>query len=289
MKTTLWAALLISLPSWVLADSYYLYPTMGKSSSESTQAAFQDLLSSAINETQNEVTENKEGAQFLVRSKLIRLGNSYIVTVAKYTSQKKKVFGTKMKASNEEELDKVASRLARALTQNHPAQEEIQVGEVTEKEKHQVIERTKALDLTVFGLGPVWYGNMKDTGIALLIQYGRLWEVSPNAAIKLMGEMSTKLKSPWVGMGALTLGAQYYLSPASQSLFLSGDFGYGFVAENRDDLSGTSGFTLGAGLGYNFFRTSEKQMSVAFRWLSILDKNEVGYPAQYGLVLSLYY
>jgi len=271
------------------AKTYFLYPTKGLRTPQSIRQTFHELLSSALSENESDVTESRSTANYLIKSKIIQLGDSYVISVKKYSAKKKKLFYTKIKANSVNELDKVADRLALSLIKEVKANKSIQVGSITKEDETRVSQRTQSLSLQSFGIGPAVYTNMDDTGTATLINLGYLWEVTPTAAIKLSTDIVTKLKTPWTSLGSVTIGGQYFFSKSNISPSVGVDFGYGGTVTGVKDLKNTSGFTVGANAGLNFFRTADKQMSLQLRYLIILEKNQIGAPSILGLLLSIHY
>ena len=163
------------------------------------------------------------------------------------------------------------------LAQTAVAQE--RVGKIWDTDRIQ--RRVEARDYSLFSFGPVQLGKVgvDDSGVSL--SYGRLWETSPHAAIKLAAEGAFSFGDENASIALGSLGANFYLTDTEVSPYLGFELGYGAAATDVDGIDNVHGWAGGATLGVAFFRTSSVQMHVTARYVQIFADNKDGQP-NYG-------
>jgi hypothetical protein len=138
----------------------------------------------------------------------------------------------------------------------------------------------------IFGFGPTELYNLNNGSTA---EFGGIigytWELAePSIMLKLFLDGTG-------GFSTVGIGADYFFSQASTSLYGGIDMGYGGaqVQGNTTSLSTTSvsGFSGGADFGFAFFRTSRVNVELALRVATIFSTLPNGLPGQYGLRLNI--
>jgi hypothetical protein len=161
------------------------------------------------------------------------------------------------------------------------------VGEIRDEDTRKIERRVEARNYTFFSFGPNQIAQVGNKKSGQHIAAGRLWEVSPHAAIKLLGEGAFNFTKPAASLFALTLGANGYLTPTDISPYLGLDFGYGGAMSDDDFAKDVAGWAGGVTLGVAFFRTSSVQMHLAARHLRIFSDNGRGQPSQTSIDLGV--
>ncbi|MCB0420212.1 MAG: hypothetical protein KDD61_04405 [Bdellovibrionales bacterium] len=280
--------LAFALSSVAFAENYYLYPVQTSRVDGELGKAVLDLMTTSLNEEGHQVVPQKEGSEAQMKASITRLGNSYTVSL-RLAKEGKVTYAAKLKANGEEELDTVVSRLVRSALNKSQTANSKRIGEITDKEVTEVSRRTETRHYTYFGLGPFGLTHLEAPGVGYYLSYGHLWEVTPNAAIKIMGEGSFVSSGETASLIALSGGANYYFSPDTTAFFIGADLGYGGAATTASGVDSVAGFALGATLGVTFFRTAATQMSLSLRAQTILAENQKGNPFQGGLILGFHY
>ncbi len=273
----------------LLADTVFVYPTKATRVEDGLGDAVKDLIETSVGEHGHQVVESKTQAKYRVKSKITRLGGTYTVMLKLYEGKKPK-FSSKLKSKGEDELDTVVGRLvSSAFGGKKSAKASKKVGEITESEVTEVSRRTESKNYTYLALGPYALSNLGVSGAGYYFGYGKLWEVTPNAAIKFMAEWALRSKGETATFGTISGGANYFFTPDSTSFFVGADFGYGGAATTAPNLKSSSGFSIGLQAGVVFFRTASTQMSLTGRYVTIFEDNESGTPSMAGLSLGFHF
>ncbi len=257
-----------------------------KASSQISQTAqtVGQLIETSLEEMGYTVVSSRAEADFLIVSQVVSLGSAYLVMLKKVQGTDV-VFSTKTKSPSIEKLDEVVARAVRAVMSGQSPKKDLRVGEVPEEEVNVLDRRIKSKNFRIFGFGPTTATHLDTDKTGYYIVTGYAWEVIPKAAVrlKLEGALFPDKVSAFSG----NIGANYYFSDASVSPYIGGDFGYGVFWS--DSLGTASGFSVGAGLGLIFFRTSSVQMDLQARVLTVFDENNEGQPSLALLRLGIYY
>jgi hypothetical protein len=268
------------------ADKYYLSQVGGSSSEEDLRATVFELISSGLKEQSQELTSDKNQADYVVETQLLKLGSAYLITVQK-SENGKVILSKKMKAASAEEIDKAASRLSRVLVSQVDPANEAKIGEITQEETTKLTRRTESLDFRTYSLGAASFTNLRTSQKSLPSIYfgtGYQYDVTEQRSIRLNGEMAWRQDPAWASMWGFNIGFGYYFRNAQIAPYMALDFGYGGAI--CSGLPSVVGMTYGAQLGLGLFRTSNKQMNVSLRYLHLSKDNGVGDPALLGFMIS---
>ncbi len=268
--------LLMFIPYYSFAATYYVERIESKIS-EDIDTTITELIGVTINETGSHTTvSNSSEADFILKPKLLKLGNAYIITLDKIKNGKI-VFSSKLKAESIETIDSIVSQLVLAvIKENAPLNEQ------QSKERQQ----KKRQSGTSVSIGPALFSNLNTDSVAVNVSPALYWDVDI-ALIKLLADISTYHGSSLINFG---IGGQYFILEKNISPFIGGDFGYGF-AKMRNALSSEDdsarGFAVGGVAGVQFLRFKFVNLELSFRIASVLDKVERGYPVVYALRLGV--
>ena len=165
-----------------------------------------------------------------------------------------------------------------------------EVGAIKKRDQDIMQNRIESKDFDFVSIGPAWFisPDYAPNDPAFNIGGGRLWEVTPNAAVKFGINAITDL-----GLDAFLfttgLGANYYLNASNFSPFLGADMGLGFGgAKHKDPIAEHDeyffGFTMGVSGGLVLFRTSTTHLIIEpnMQWLL-----RGSYPSTVGIKLSI--
>jgi hypothetical protein len=100
------------------------------------------------------------------------------------------------------------------------------------------------------------------------------WEVRDQAAIKILADGAARM-----AFGGI--GGDYFFSDRDISPLLELDLGYGGAKDH------SSGFALGGGAGYQFFRTSAVTLEVLLHYATIFEPAHENNPGIFGMRVGL--
>lgn len=268
------------------ADKYYLSQVSGSSAEDDLKVSVFELMASGLREQNQEITQDKNQADYVVETQLLKLGSAYLITVQK-SEGGKVILSKKMKAASAEEIDKAASRLSRVLVSQVEPANEAKIGEITQEETTKLTRRTESLDFRTYSLGAASFNNLKSSQKNIPSIYfgtGYQYDVTEQSAIRLNGEIAWRQDPAWASMWGVNIGFGYYFRNAQVAPFMAFDFGYGGAI--CSGLSSVVGMTYGAQLGLGMFRTSNKQMNISLRYLHLSKDNGSGSPVLLGFMIS---
>ena len=220
-------------------------------------------------------------AEVLLRPKLMKLGNSYILSIEKLKGQQVE-FSSQLKAAQIEEMDRVAVRVTRAVLDEKAIADDARVGDVTDTEVREGTNRKQALKGWYFGLGPAWLSELGTSGTGYYFDLGYAFDLN-HLVMKIAYDASY---SSGASVSALTLNGNYMFSEAALSPYVGASFGIGsFYATNSSLFSSTTGFAAGVGGGVQMLRTSSFQVEIGAQMMFILKQP---HPNMFALRLNFY-
>jgi hypothetical protein len=161
---------------------------------------------------------------------------------------------------------------------NENEKESNRVGNIEETEIDKLQKRKKSFRLFMAGFGPAGLANVDSKDLLYSFFGGYLWEVNPNAAIKIKAELSSDFDEAL--LVAANLGGNLYLLRRNISPYVGAVLGLGFLG--KEGSHDGVGFTFGGSVGVQLFRTSTTQMNVEFALQSHLGNyNDDGVPVLY--------
>lgn len=251
-------------------------------------ATVSELIRANVAEIPNQSVVARNG-QFQLRAKLLKLGNSYVVTLQKV--QKDQVrFASQLKATTFDDMDNVVARLVRSVVTEKPVDKDATVKDVTTAESTQGIRRRETVNRWYFGMGPGGTINAGGSAANFNLAIGYYFEIDPSVAVKIVYDGTSSR------FNYLNLGANYYFSDKNYSPVVTGELGYGSASQARrntnyliDEFDKVNGFILGAGAGYQFFRTSKVNLEILAHFAVMMNNNDRGVPSKYGLRVGVYW
>ena len=268
------------------AASYFVGEIKTSDADPQLTQSMKSLLTTAITNAGGQVADSENGADFTLKTELVRLGQAYVLSVTRYQGGKA-VYASRQKAASIEQLDDAADRAVRAALISKPTKKDNRVGEIQRSQEDEMRRRIFSRSFSYFSFGPAGFNNM---GISPQLSYdlglGHFWEVTPNAAITLMGTgtASGDLKTYFV-LGQL--GLRYYFTDEDFSPYVGGGLGFGGSASGSSSATTIGGFGGSIGLGVLFFRTSSTQFDVYASYSSIFGNNTIGAPGAYSLRIGI--
>lgn len=266
-----------------MAKSIYVEMAKGVGVANTQAETITELLKSTISENKGfKLSINKNKADFYLKPKLIKMGDSYLLAVNKVTPQQEVKFSAKLKAKTMSDIDVVASRVVRSVLTEEPTSYAANVDDVTEDEVKRGTRRYEATKQWSFYLGPAWASNLNSTGDNTRFGFGYVWGMEPQYDLTLAFDWFDSAGSNDSAFRNLYIGLNYFLGRNRHSPFVTADIGYGTAAAS-DGSSGTfdasnddaSGWTLGAGIGYRFFRTSSVNIGGRLRTNYMTNKTKI--------------
>ncbi|MCB0392168.1 MAG: hypothetical protein KDD58_12830 [Bdellovibrionales bacterium] len=273
----------LNLSQSVFAETIYVQDIKAKGGVKSgTLETIKELVSSGVVSEGHELMTEAGTAEFILQPKLLKLGDSYILKIDKIQNGKIK-FSSKMKASSLSDMDTVAVRVVRSVMEETLPRDSAQVNDVTEDEVHQGTRRYQATRQWRFSFGPAWSNGLNVDGGGTNWGFGYVWGLDPDFDLKLNWSIYTPRsdEDDNARFTNVTLGMNYFLTRAKHSPFASIEIGYGSAAASEDSNNffgisddDASGWTIGLGLGYKFFRTSTVNVGIFGSYQYMFDKTE---------------
>lgn len=275
---------LFSFPLW--ADTFYVTEGAGVGVPKEEVQTLNELVRTAVGSIDGHQPSNDPNqANYSLKPKLLKLGNSYTVTLEK-SKKDKVVFSSSLKADRIEDLDTVTQRLVRAVIDEKNPVSDVRITEVTSNDKTLGSTRRDAVKRWMLGFGPAGTANMNQSSNLVLLSVGYEWEIpSSDASIKILWEGVS-------GFSYLAFNGSYFLNNKDTSPFIHALVGYGGAKTESSGSKASenvNGFALGGGAGFRFFRTSSINMEVAATAATIAAQSSLGAPALLGARIGLYF
>ncbi|MCB0364612.1 MAG: outer membrane beta-barrel protein [Bdellovibrionaceae bacterium] len=281
-----------------IAETVYVAPTKGSGVDPSSLGSITELIRASVAESDGyELVDDQNSAEIVLKSKALRLGDSYILSMVKYVN-KKKTFGSKLKAASLDDMDTVSGRLVRAVLSEVKAEKDARVSDVTQDEETRGTRRKKATRQWELSFGPASPGNLNSKSDGINWKFGYLWGIDDRIDLKFSWEMLTSTDEDDVNFTDIYLGMNYFFSDANNAPYITGDFGYGGATAhdpNNSSLFGSdddaTGFALGFGVGMKFLRVSTVNVGVQLRHAMMFSETEHTKKKPYvtSLMLSAYF
>ncbi len=278
---TLTLFLLVSTPSYfALADAIYVEPISSQGVDEASKETVYELITNAVVTEGHNLVTDKSSAKSVLRPKILKLGNAYILKIDKVQNNKIK-YSSKMKSAGLDDMDTVSTRVVRSVLREQSAKDSVTVTDVTKDEETQGTRRYKSSKQWRFSFGPAWSEGLNVDGGGTQWGIGYNFGVDPSFDLKLDFSFYVPRadKDDDAAFRNVSLGLDYFLTSAKNSPFISADIGYASAAASEDsnnflNLSDdkASGWTVGIGLGYKFFRTSTVNLGIAATYRYMFDK-----------------
>ena len=138
-------------------------------------------------------------------------------------------------------------------------------------------------DYWTVAAGPFFSRHMSSEDTMYGIAGGHVWDVNPQASIKIIGEGTLSSGKDAARYFDLNFGGNYYFPTlASDGMpYATADMGYGFARTALGDNA--EGFSFGAGVGYQFWRFTRSNLDIMLRYAVIANAvRDGGYPSIFG-------
>ncbi len=285
------------LTSTAWADKVFVEKLKSKSLSESQAGAIEDLIKSTVEERGHEVVTSKSGSDMQLKARVIKLGESIIISVSRYEDGEKENTA-KLKAIDFDDVDTVVQRVVRAALNNQNAKKNQQMDQITREEMNSTNRRIQAVSQWRFGIGPTSFNNLNDDEIAVGFFFGRQFGINPNWAVNLIFDMAFGQGESNASITNLQVGTDYYLTRDSISPYLSVNMGYSGTALNDRDQDNSainivgetkSGFSGSVGAGVKLFRVSTVNLGFQADYNYLFADNRLGNPSWTSFKVLLYW
>lgn len=293
------SGLLLSLScAPIFADSFFVEITNSQDINSADKGAVEELIRVAVSENgKHFVVRNKEKANFVLSANLLKLGDSYLLTMQKLNKQDQVVFAEKMKARTMADMDTVTSRLTRAVLEQRRVADTADVTNITAEEETLNTRRYQATRQWIIGMGPGWSSNLRSNGGGFGFTLGFLWGLDPDFGVNLTWTYASGPKDDESSYSDFTLGGEYYFSRTKNSPFVGARFGYGSARTDdgcnafgiQCDKDNASGWATNVQAGYKFFRTSTVNVAIAAYYSVLFAKTSIGTPSIGGVNFLVYY
>lgn len=286
--------------SAAFADRYFVENAKGSGVAESDREAVEELIRLSVSQAGGHtVAAKKEDAQFTLVPQLLKLGDSYVLSLQKRNKAGDLVFAEKMKATTMSDMDTVANRITRAVIQGSSTDDTADVTNITEEEENRNTRRYKATRQWVLGIGPGWATNLRSSGGGFTFQLGFLWGLDPDFGINLsMLTNGGRGDDDDSSFFDFSLGGEYYFNRRKHTPFAGLRLGYG-SAQTSDSCTisifdsckqdKASGWGMTGTVGVKAFRTSTVNAAVMANYSYLFDRTTAGNPALLSVLLAVYY
>lgn len=294
----LFSLVFVLLGSTAFADSFFVETITGNEITAGDKSAVEELVRISVTENgKHTVVSKKDKADWILAPALLKLGDSYIITLQKKDKKDQVVFAEKMKAKTMSDMDTVASRLTRSVIEQKRTSETADVTNITQEEETMNTRRYQATRQWIIGIGPGWSNNLNSAGGGFTFTLGYLWGLDPDFAINLSWKGNNGRKEDDSGYSTFSLGGEYYISRTKTSPFVGGRIGYGsahadtcpFFSATTCSEDKATGWSVDLDAGYKFFRTSSVNAGVAASYSYIFDETTRGNPSLFSVNLLVYY
>ena len=133
----------------------------------------------------------------------------------------------------------------------------------------------RKLSYWTLGLGPAISSKLQSDRVMYGLTGGKVWDISPQVSIKLVGDADFSSGADGGQFFNGSVGGNFYfLNRLDSAPFITASMGYGYA--KSDDAGKAEGFSLGAGAGYQFFRTTEMTLELLAHVTAILNSTSRG-------------
>lgn len=313
-------AALVALPA-MAADIFIAEPIVQSGATRDEAQSVHQLISNTVTTMgQDKVVSKEADADFTLQPRLMKLGDSYVLTVERRSGDEI-IYASQVKANSIGDLDRASRRATMAALserseqrgEEYAAEGEVDQGTqsgataegepMPQEERPQPFRAAEAESRTrpgyqlnpagrsyrywSVGLGPALMRRVETDDLFYSLSASHIWDVHPRASFKILGEANFSTGTEDASMYNLGAGASWFFLPAANGVaYITGDVGYGFAesALNND----TDGITFGTGVGYQFFRTSKTTLDLLFRYAVLTSElEEEGFPQVLGARLAV--
>jgi len=275
---------LLIFSSVARADSYFVGTVTTSDGDQELTQSVRSLETSSVTSAGGTLAE-ADKADYVLRSDVVKLGPSYVLTVSKIKDGKV-VYISKQKAATIQDMDEAADRAVRAAMVGTPTKKDLRVGEVKENQKNEMRNRIESKNSVYAGFGPAYFQNMGVTMLSYDFALGYNWGVSPFADIKVLADLV--MSGDWrTSFLSGLLGLNIFFTDENSAPYVTGGLGFGASGSSYSSATTIGGFDGNLGLGWEFFRTSSTQFDVCLSYTSIFGNNTIGAPAFYSLRLGI--
>jgi hypothetical protein len=239
------------------------------------------------------VTLQKDKADFILKTKIIKLEENLLVVMSKY-HQDKLINSAENKVKNMDEADVAINQLVQAVLQQTQAVDQVAIGEVTQRQENFLETRIKSQWYTGAGFGPSKLLNLGSDYLSYNLVFAGHREVADHVMIKTRFDTNwdfypfgSDKKAEFNFLLSWVFGANYCILKKNHSPFLGGEFGYGVSKNDASRFDG--GFVFGLSLGYVFFRVVSTQVLVEANGQVMLTRTDGPPPSKIGLTFSAFH
>lgn len=299
MKRFSLLALVLTFATTAFADRVFVEKVRG-SGADADRETIEELIRVAVPESGHVVVHTPEEAEVSLSGSLLKLGDSYVLSLQKRNKAGATLFADKMKAGSLSEMDTITARLTRGVLAQQSVARTADVTNITTEETTANSRRYNATRQWVIGLGPGWTSNLNSSGGGFSFVLGFLWGLDPDFSLNLSWTTSSGPKNDESSFNDFSLGGEYYFTRTRHSPFLGARLGYGHAKVNKkscgwldlncketeDSASGWAGTVTG---GMKFFRTSNVNAAVMLNYQQLFDRTSYGHPGLTTLLIAVYF
>lgn len=283
-----------------LAISVYVSPVQGNNLPPDQLDSVREFIRVQIeNSEQHDVVDQETDADFVIKSQLVKLEN-YQLSMSRWQGKEKLMQGQWTAATLGALEGVIKNATPEVLHTSLKGQKAVlfdnskSLGEQAEEKKQRSqFERIQATRQVSLGLGPSYFSRMNSEHQAITFLLGYTWGIDEHfdLGVKSQFAMSTMYPEAYVLGGQIH--TNYFFATKDISPFIGTGFGYSYSSaynpNNRYQDERAAGFTLSGAAGVKFFRTSSVSFSVGAEITTIFDKNSLGQPSIFSLIVQLHF
>ncbi|MAF77362.1 MAG: hypothetical protein CME63_00220 [Halobacteriovoraceae bacterium] len=280
------------------AAQVYVEEVGGKEIGASEREAINEFIKSSVqNHSSYDLVDSKEGAQIILRPKLLKLSETYFLKISKIENGKV-TKSSRMKSKKLSDIDRVTERLVESVLEGKSLEKTARVDNITDAEVKRNINRFEVTRQWFIGFGPGWLNSSNISKSGFFWKLGHEWGLDPNFSINLTLD-GTSLSDSSADFTMFQMGLDYYFTLTKTSPYLGVGVGYGssdahgctedifsFSCSDEHEAKGWAA-TINGGL--KFFRTSAVNVGIEAEYAYIFDETVYGNPSRMTVSLAVYY
>ncbi len=274
-------SLLAALP-FLVGAGFYVEPAAGPGVDGALLQSETELVRLALRNQGQLIAETPSEAELLVRTRLVQLGEQYLLIVEKWQGGIC-LYVTQLKARQAGELDVVTSRAVEALLAETDVLNTVSVGEITEQEVTRVSRRSETRNYVVVGFGPSGLWGLDAHSLSYFFRLGYTWEVADFAALNARTDHVVNfVDGAFLSSG--TLGGSLFFTKTNHAPYVGLGMGFGLAG---GDGSLHHGFVGSGSAGLLLFRTAAVQLALEVSYELMIDARTDQFPSKAAFTVNL--
>lgn len=280
----------------IFAEGIFVHPAKasGMEDNASMAEVFQEMIAGYVDASDDFEVSSKDASKNDLYPKIIKTGDAYLIFLKLVPRDGGGSRSEFLKVEYAEELDIGTERLVESVLDDVEPSETRQVGKITSSEQNLMHKKVKTKGLWYYGFGPaVPYGMVKKKGFSQWT-FGYGWEMEDNI-LRLELESASPNNDDDFSLGGIGVTGFHMFSRRNATPFVSATLQRGSYSiypdgdYDHEDAVDYSGYIVGAGAGYIFFRNTDINVEVSLYTRTILEKVDGKIPTVNGLKVGIFW